>query len=53
MNSLFDIKGKVIIVTGATGVLAGATAKYLAQNGAKVAFLGRNKEKLDEARKFC
>lgn len=53
MKSLFDIKDKVVIVTGATGVLAGATAKYLAQNGAKVAFLGRNKEKLDEARKFC
>lgn len=53
MKSLFDIKDKVVIVTGATGVLAGAIAKYLAQNGAKVAFLGRNKEKLDEARKFC
>ena len=45
-NKLFDISNKVIVVSGATGVLAGGTARYLAQNGASVAFLGRNKEKL-------
>ena len=49
MKNLFDIKDKVIVVTGATGVLAGATARYLAECGAKVAFLGRNDEKLAEA----
>lgn len=53
MNNLFDIKDRVIIVTGATGVLAGATARYLAENGARVVFLGRNAQKLEEARKFC
>jgi len=53
MNNLFDIKNKVIIVTGATGVLAGATARYLAENGARVVFLGRNKEKLSQAQKYC
>ena len=42
MKGLFDIGKKVIVVTGATGVLAGATARYLASCGARVAFLGRN-----------
>ena len=29
MNELFDVKEKVIVVTGATGILAGGAAKYL------------------------
>lgn len=49
MKNLFDIKNKVIVITGATGVLAGAAAKYLAQQGANVVFLGRREEKLQEA----
>ena len=49
MKDLFDIGKKVIVVTGATGVLAGATARYLASCGARVAFLGRNEGKLEEA----
>ncbi len=53
MKNLFDIKDRVIVVTGATGVLAGATARYLAENGARVVFVGRNEEKLAEAQKFC
>ena len=53
MKDLFDIGKKVIVVTGATGVLAGATARYLASCGARVAFLGRNEEKLEEARAYC
>ena len=53
MKDIFDIKGRVIVVTGATGVLAGATARYLAKCGARVAFLGRNKDKLAEAEAFC
>lgn len=48
MKNLFDISGKVIAVTGATGVLAGGTAKYLQQQGAHVVYLGRNREKLDK-----
>ena len=45
MKDLFDLDGKVIVVTGATGVLAGGTAHYLQENGAKVVYLGRNHEK--------
>ncbi|MBO6102569.1 MAG: SDR family oxidoreductase [Opitutales bacterium] len=51
MKNLFDITGKVIVVSGSTGVLAGATAQYLARQGAKIAFLGRHREKLDAALK--
>ncbi len=49
MNELFDIKNKVVAITGSTGVLAGSLAKYLASQGAKVVFMGRSKEKLDAA----
>ncbi|MFT4176542.1 MAG: SDR family NAD(P)-dependent oxidoreductase [Luteolibacter sp.] len=49
MNSLFDIKGRVIVVTGATGVLAGSAADYLASQGARVVYLGRTQEKVDAA----
>ena len=49
MNQLFDLNGKVIVVTGATGILAGGAAKYLQQNGAKVVYLGRNQERVDKA----
>lgn len=52
MKNLFDISKKVIVVSGATGVLAGATARYLAECGASVAFLGRNKQKLEELKQF-
>ena len=41
MNKLFDIKGKVVVITGGTGVLGKAIAKYLALEGAKVVILGR------------
>lgn len=49
MNEIFSLKDKVIVVSGSTGVLAGAAAQYLASQGANVAFLGRNKEKLEAA----
>jgi len=49
MQNLFDIKGKVIAVSGSTGVLAGSLAQYLARQGAVVVFLGRNVEKLEAA----
>ncbi|MBB5352749.1 NAD(P)-dependent dehydrogenase (short-subunit alcohol dehydrogenase family) [Haloferula luteola] len=45
--SLFDISGKVIIVTGASGALTGCAADYLATQGARVVYLGRSQEKLD------
>jgi NADP-dependent 3-hydroxy acid dehydrogenase YdfG len=51
--SLFDLTGRVIIVTGATGVLAGSAARYLVAQGARVVFLGRDQTKLDAARADC
>ena len=39
MDNLFHIKGKVIVITGAGGVLCGTMAKALAKAGAKVAVL--------------
>jgi NAD(P)-dependent dehydrogenase (short-subunit alcohol dehydrogenase family) len=47
--ALFDLTGRVIVVTGATGVLAGSAARYLAKQGARVVFIGRNQGKLDTA----
>lgn len=44
MNKLFDITGKVVVITGGTGVLGKAIAKYLAHEGAKVVILGRRAE---------
>lgn len=44
MNKLFDIAGKVVVITGGTGVLGKAIAKYLALEGAKVVILGRRAE---------
>ncbi|MDR1816606.1 MAG: SDR family oxidoreductase [Puniceicoccales bacterium] len=48
-GSLFDIAGRVYVVTGATGALAGSAAGYLAAQGARVVWLGRSQEKLDAA----
>ena len=44
MKNLFDINGNVTVITGGTGVLGRAIAKYLALNGAKVIILGRKEE---------
>ncbi|MEM6885545.1 MAG: SDR family oxidoreductase [Verrucomicrobiota bacterium] len=44
---LFDLSDKVIVVTGATGVLAGTAADYLLTQGAKVVYLGRSQKKLE------
>ena len=44
MNNLFDIKGYVVAITGGTGVVGRAIAKYLALNGAKVIILGRKED---------
>ncbi len=45
---LFDLSGRVALITGATGVLGGAMARGLAARGAKVAVLGRNEERAAE-----
>lgn len=39
MENLFDIKGKVVVMTGACGVLGETIVKYFASQGAKVVLL--------------
>ncbi len=41
---LFDIKDRVVVITGGTGVLGREIGKYLALEGAKVVLLGRKQE---------
>lgn len=48
MRNLFDIKDRVVVLTGGTGVLGSCMAEYLAEQGASVVVLARNKEKGDE-----
>jgi NAD(P)-dependent dehydrogenase (short-subunit alcohol dehydrogenase family) len=43
--SLFDLSEEIAVVIGATGVLGGAIAQGLADAGAKVAVVGRNRER--------
>ena len=45
MSNLFDLRGDVAVVIGATGVLGGALAEGLAAAGAAVAVVGRNAER--------
>jgi len=44
MNNLFSVNGKVVVITGGTGVLGACIGKYLAGEGAKVVLMGRRKE---------
>ena len=39
MDTMFDVSGKVVVITGGGGILCGAMAKALAARGAKVALL--------------
>jgi NAD(P)-dependent dehydrogenase (short-subunit alcohol dehydrogenase family) len=48
MRNLFDIKGRVVVITGGTGVLGSCMVEYLAEQGAKVVVLARNKETGDK-----
>ncbi|MDR2125785.1 MAG: SDR family oxidoreductase [Prevotellaceae bacterium] len=47
MNELFNISGKVAIITGAGGVLGGNIAKHFVTQGAKVVALDIRQEPLD------
>jgi len=44
MQQLFSLANKVIIITGATGVLGEAFVKAVAEMGGKVVLIGRNEE---------
>ena len=44
MKNLFDIKDRVVVITGGTGILGRAIAAHLAEEGAKVVILGRKAE---------
>jgi short-subunit dehydrogenase len=46
-----EVKGKVAIVTGASGGIGLATAKLLSSRGAKVALVARSKDKLERLAK--
>ena len=45
--SMESVKGKNILVVGATGGIGSKTAKLLAGSGANIFLAGRNAEKLD------
>jgi NAD(P)-dependent dehydrogenase (short-subunit alcohol dehydrogenase family) len=44
---LADLQGKIVLVTGGSGVLCSAMAKGLARAGADIVVLGRNAEKVE------
>ncbi|MGB3774513.1 MAG: SDR family oxidoreductase [Leeuwenhoekiella sp.] len=46
---MFDLEGKIAIITGGNGVLGGAIADGLADQGVKVAILGRTEKTVNEA----
>jgi gluconate 5-dehydrogenase len=49
--NMFDLKGKVALVTGASSGLGVQFAKALAEQGADLAIMARRQEKLDDVRK--
>jgi len=51
VERMFSLKGKVALVTGATGALGGAVAKGYGFAGAKVMITARNEKKLQEIAK--
>ncbi|MCX2678653.1 SDR family oxidoreductase [Galbibacter sp. EGI 63066] len=48
---MFEVKDKVIVITGGTGVLGSSIAKSLICAGAKVVIIGRNPDKLNSITK--
>ncbi len=47
IENLFNLRGKVAVVTGGTGVLGSVMCKALSTAGAKVAIIGRRKDAAD------
>lgn len=41
MDNIFDISGRVTVMTGASGVIGSETVRYFASQGSKVVLLGR------------
>ena len=44
MANLFSVKDKVVVMTGAAGILGRTISSYLAGEGAKMVILDRNEE---------
>lgn len=44
MVNLFDVKDRVIVITGGTGILGTAMVRHFAGQGAKVVVIGRNEK---------
>lgn len=44
MNELFSVNGKVVVITGGTGVLGSCISRYLAGQGARVVIMGRRRD---------
>ncbi len=47
MNELFSVAGKVVVITGGTGVLGSAISLHFAAQGARTVILGRNMERAE------
>ena len=48
-----DFKDKVVLITGSSSGIGAATAIHFAKNGAKLALVARNTEKLEEVAEEC
>ena len=44
MKNLFDVQGKVVVITGGSGILGRGIAEYLSEQGAKIVILDRDEE---------
>ncbi|MBT7611170.1 MAG: SDR family oxidoreductase [Bacteriovoracaceae bacterium] len=51
MTDLFNLKGKIIFLTGASGYLGSSIVKVLSQHGAEVILVSRKKENLENLSK--
>ena len=54
-SSLFDLRGRVIAITGALGALSSTAAEYFVSQGARVAYLdlGMDAQKLEAVKARC
>jgi len=48
LDNLFNLQGKVAVITGASGGIGSVFSKELARRGVKIVLSGRNKKKLDK-----